>query len=230
MAKSPKPEKSQLLDDIPDIKRQAVVLPVQCGSCIFHSRMATYSKPCIQLGTPASAETCRRFVPDPTQIGPDPGPILQLLASAVKPVLLAAAMLAARKVSKLGFKLGERVFFRVMGADYVNNYVSGVIVGAVDRRFVLAGAEGFTALLESESVLNNEGWEHKLEKLLRAGKVDDPNGGLRRIASQGNKLVAYVPEPLRQSKKEKFPVYKKAKALPKVPKKAKRVIILSGGI
>ncbi len=183
--------------EVPDIRRAPVVLPVQCGQCLFHKRMATYAKPCLQLGTPASAETCARFVPDPVLLGPDSGRALRFLASVRGPVLIAAAMLQARKIERRGFSLGEHVYTKVMGDDYLNNYASGYVVGTARDHVVVAGGAGYSALLLPSSLLNRVGWLAKAKSLIDRDRINDPKGGLLRITVRGKqRLSAFEPEPL----------------------------------
>ena len=129
-------KKQAIQELIPDIERRAVILPIQCGQCLFHRRMAIYPKPCIQLGTPASAETCRRFVPDPNSLGEDSAKILRVLRGIKKPNLLAAVIMSAKKVERLGFELGQPVYLHVMGGEYISNYASGTVIGCSKDQIV----------------------------------------------------------------------------------------------
>ena len=181
-------------DDLPTIRRRKVVLPIKCGDCIFHKHMATYVKPCSELGTIASSDTCGRFIPDPRLLGNDAGRALRAVASAIRPMLLAASMLSAKRVARSGFKLGQRVYVHVTGGDYLNNYASGIVVGATADKVVVLGSEGYSALLSSEALIDSWAWSRVRARLVGADRINDPDGGLRRISVRGReRLIAYEP-------------------------------------
>ena len=193
MTKKPQPQQ----EAIPDIRRGPVILPVQCGHCLFHKRMATYSRPCVELGTPASAQTCSRFTPDPAQLSQDDARALSTIASAKRPLLLASIMLQAKRCARIGWKVGEIVYLRITGGDYLNNYASGMVVGATRDQVILIGYEGYTALLFPDALLDRAAWETKRQNLVSRKAINDPAGGLRKIGERGAvKLVAYEPAPL----------------------------------
>lgn len=184
-------------DELPDIRRKDLVLPVSCGNCTFYRSQAVFKQPCSDLGTPASAKTCFRFVPDPHQLD-DPERLFRALAAiggAKRPSLTASVMVGAKRVEKLGFRVGQRVFFRPAGDDYLNNYVAAAVVGASSDRLVLAGEAGFTAFVYPNSVMVKADFEKKRTRLVKRDKVNDPKGGFKKI-KVGNveKLHAYLPE------------------------------------
>jgi hypothetical protein len=193
-------------EELPDIRRKDLVLPLSCGSCTFYSRLAVFKQPCSDLGTPASAKTCFRFVPDPHQLD-EPKRLFRVLSAigkAKRPLLAASVVLGAKRVAKFGLRIGQIVYFRPAGDDYLNNYAAASIVGATKDRIVLAGEQGFTAFVYPTSVMTKEAFETKRKSLVKRDKVNDPSGGFKKL-KVGNveKLMAYLPELARASTKKR---------------------------
>lgn len=194
------------VDEIPEIRRRRIVLPVKCGDCVFHKRLATYPRPCFELGTPPSADTCIRFAPDPSHMGDatDLATTLKALASAQRPALAAMAMLGARAVERLGFSIGQTVYMKVLGGDFLCNYARAVVVAASRDKLVLAGAQGYTALVGTDLLLNYDSWAEKRQRLVRAKRINDPSGGLRKLDVRGSeRLIVYEPNQIGGGKRKK---------------------------
>lgn len=183
--------------EIPDIKRRDITLPIACRNCVFYRKLAAYAKGCEELGVAPSAKTCTKFVPDPEQMD-QTDRLLQTLTTvgrAKKPELVYAAMLSAAKVRRTGYRVGQTVFFRVLGGDYLSNYARGVVVGSVRDSVVVIGAELFTACLKVSSVLSSDDFLVKKERLVSAGKINDPGVTFERIRVRDRKkLLAHVPK------------------------------------
>jgi hypothetical protein len=187
-----------------DVKRAPITLKVSCGSCIFLTKAGAYSNSkgdvtCESFGTVASSQPCHLYTPDPKKMVKDDnlGKYLEILAGCANPHALAAALFSRTRVKRMGFILGEEVYFHVMGGDFVCNYASGRIIGAVRQTLVIEGI-GCTAMYKPESLMHIDEWEEKLGVLLTKDRVNDPNGGLRRVGSGKNLSLRYIP-PLLQS-------------------------------
>lgn len=201
-ASGKKPDK----DDLPEIRRKEIVLPVNCGDCTFFRRQAVFKQPCSDLGTAGSSKPCFRFVPDPAQLD-EPERVFRALAAiggAKKPVLMASVLEGAKRVKKLGFRVGQRVYFRPAGDDYLNNYAAAAVVGASKDRLVLMGEQGFTAFLYPSSVMTKADFEKKRGRLVKRDKVNDPNGGFKKLrVGSAEKLLAYLPQLAKADGKKK---------------------------
>lgn len=184
-------------DEMGDIVRKDLTLSITCVSCVFFKRIAVFKAPCSELGTAPAAKTCSRFVPDPVQMdAPDRlARALAAIAGARRPKLAAAAALGAARITKLGFRLGQQVFFRVMGGEYLSNYASAIVVGATHSQLVLSGVDSFTMLTNVSSVLNKEAFERKRLSLVKRGRINDPVAPFERIrVNNRDKLLMHLPK------------------------------------
>lgn len=189
---------------VPDIRRQRVTLAIQCGDCLFFSCAGVYKdssgaeRSCSSLGTVAGADTCRWFVPDPKQFGGRAGAALRVLGTVNKPAALMAAVLTRKRVERQKLSLGEIVYFHALGGDYLNNYASGAVLSVVHDRVILEGVEGHTAQVKRESILTEAQWAEKVAYLISKNRINDPKGGLRKIAyaDKHHKLHLYTPKPV----------------------------------
>lgn len=212
-------------EKLPDVKRRDLVLEVNCGHCVFYRRQAVLASPCETLGTAASAKTCHRFVPDPTQMD-DPDRLFRALAAiggAKKPLLAASAIIGSKRVTRLGFYVGQQVFFRPAGGDFLSNYARAAVVGAAGDRLVLAGDANFTAFMYPRNLLDKEAFEKKRKRLVKKKAINDPAGFKKIRVGDVDKLEAYLPELARSAKK------KRGRPPGKVKKNADGSILLSSG-
>lgn len=205
-----------MVDDetFPDIIRRDLVLQVTCVNCVFYKRLAVMKSPCAELGTAPAAKTCYRFVPDPVQMdSPDRlARALTAIAGARRPLLAAAAAAGSRRIAKLGYALGQRVIFRIMGGDYLSNYASAIVVGATRTQLVLSGIDSFTAMVNISSVLDKEGFERKRTSLVRRNRINDPATPFERIrVNNKDKLLLHMPTVAGVKKKRGRPPAKKKK-------------------
>lgn len=193
-------------DDLPEIRRKDLVLSVCCHDCTFFRRQAVFKQPCSDLGTAGSSKPCFRFVPDPAQLD-EPERVFRALAAiggAKKPTLMASVVEGAKRVKKLGFRVGQRVYFRLAGDDYLNNYAAAAVVGATRDRLVLMGEQGFTAFLYPTSVMAKADFESKRNRLVKRDKVNDPDGGFKKLrVGDKEKLLAYLPQLAKTDAKRK---------------------------
>ncbi len=196
-----------------DVKRRPISTNVNCGQCIFHKRFATYDHPCRDMGVVASAIPCNRFSADPNAvaIAPEIFSIAVALGKVTSVSALqafAAMALTSRRVNRLGFATGQWVVIRVGGDDFLRNYCYGVVTGATTKQLILAGKDGFVAMLNPASVLTVEQWERKKKKLIALNRIDDPKG-VKRIKIKGNdSLTMHHIEMLSAPKRRGRPVKK----------------------
>jgi hypothetical protein len=214
-----------------DVKRGPLQLNVKCGSCMFLNRAGAYANSkggvtCASFGTVSSSDPCRWYTPDPKQVrnpeGTSLGEMLDKLTDCRNAHGLAAALLSRGRVRRLGFELGEEVYFHVMGGDYICNYSAGRIIGSVHNTLIIEGL-GCIGHFKPDSVMHVGDWDLKLGRLLKANKINDPEGGLRKVG-RGNdaRLEKYVPPYMKTAPASKHSVKKRGRK-----KKAADVIILS---
>ncbi len=181
--------------EIPDFKRRDIILDVACRDCVFYTHLATFDKPCKELAVAAAAVPCNRFVADPRQIdsGNELARIMRIMKKAKRKSVLAAVLISQAKVARKGFSVGQTVVFRVLSADYINNYATGFVLGVNGNRVVLGGKADFTAFIDRSTILTLEQWEAKRDALIGANRVNDPNGLEKIYTPKGPKLKALIP-------------------------------------
>lgn len=195
----------EIENEIPDIKRKDIILRVKCKDCIFFKQYATYQHPCSMLGTIASAKPCSRFTLNPSSLGniAQAAEVFAVLAPFKQKLLLAAALVTAKRVTKHGLKIGDRIYFKLSNADFISNYTSAVVVGANSEGIVVGGRENFTAILKPSSVLTLDAWKAKRKSLLSANKINDPKGLIRITIKGVKKLQMYLPQLARKISKKR---------------------------
>jgi hypothetical protein len=207
------------------IKRIRPFLKITCRDCLFLKNAGAYKddkgnlRPCEYFGTVGQADPCRLFTTNPKNLTFPIGKILKDLSKVPNPDAVVAAFMATRRLKKFGFKLGQKVYFRVMGNDYLCNYASGYVIGSVQNKIIIEGCEKHTSQLYSTSILNEETWRKKLAHLLHLNKINDPKGGLRKVVN-GNAVELRGFEPPKLSKsiavKKSFSIKKRKAELPDV--------------
>lgn len=190
--------------EVPDILRHRIELPITCGDCLFLHTAGAYKqgdglRPCSFFGTLEIHDPCKKFTPNPKSFNGGLGEALDFLSNFDKPQLVFAALLTKNRLKRFKLHLGEKVYFHVLGGDYISNYASGRVVGALGDRIILEGLEGHTSQVKPESVLKEAAWMDTLHRLLEGNMINDPKGGLRKITydrKTKHKLVAYFPKGL----------------------------------
>lgn len=225
------PRDSKEALEIPDIKRRDLIVPIKCSDCIFYKRLAILPKPCQELGTPPSATVCHRFLVDPTKFGDGEvfAKLYRTIARVKSKSLVAASLLAAKKVAKHNFTLGARVFFKVLGADFMNNYASGIVVGATRDQILIAGTENFSALMYPNAVLTDVDWEKKRERLIKTNKINDPTGLTKISIKNLTRLKVYFPPSAKALRKKRIAAGKVKIVKGKAGSKISKTITLSSG-
>jgi len=180
-----------------DTKRRApLTLRVNCGKCQFFANSAAYGLPCQRLGVTPGEDPCAKFIVAPSKLGLTEEKTVDLLKQVSKLDqsqldVLAAILHAGRKAAKHDLNVGQTVYFRVMGGDFVKNYVRGVVLSVNAQSVFIYGKEDFTAQLNHTSLLNAEQWKDKKAALLKKNKAVDPDAKLKR--RQGKLTMDYEP-------------------------------------
>jgi len=190
-----------------DVKRQRLSLDVRCGDCMFFKKAGIYKdaanvdRSCEGFGTVTGSDPCRWFTADSKYFNGQLGDLLQILNKVERPQVLAAVLLSAKRMKRFGLALGQKVYFHVMGGDYICNYASGLVIGSV-KGVIVIESDGYVARLKAENILDEEAWKIKLSSLLKKDKINDPNGGLRKIkTSNQSRLQVYEPHTVTSVKK-----------------------------
>ena len=211
-----------------DVKRQKINLDVHCGDCMFFKKAGVYrdsanvDRSCEGFGTVAGADPCRWFTANSTHYNHQLGNILKILSSVERPQVLAAALLSARRLKRHNLTLGQKVYFHVMGGEYLCNYASGLVVGAV-KEVIVVESDGYVARLKRENLLVEDTWRSKVASLLKSNQINDPDGGLRRLKTNNqSKLMLYEPQMV------KYPFTKK-QSIPSKKQPKSRIITLTSG-
>jgi hypothetical protein len=215
-----------------DIRRGIPSLNLSCRNCIFLKSSGAYKddkgnlRPCEYFGTVPQSEPCKLFVPDTKSLPTMIGPALEILSLLPNPDVAFASFLSAKRLraaSKL--KIGQKIYFHVLGSDYLNNYASGYIIGYVGDRVIVEGREGHTSQIKMASILNEAAWKSKLAELLKYNRINDPNNSLRKVFDGKNfQLRSYSP-PIISNNKRKAHKSTKITKITKSTKKEKLGVI-----
>jgi hypothetical protein len=206
-----------------DIKRGITQAVFSCKDCYFLKNAGAYRddkgnlRPCEYFGTIAQSEPCRLFVPNPRNMHVAIGPALEILSKLSNPQVAIAAFLSSKRIRATNFKIGQKVYFHVLGLDYLNNYASGHIIGYVQNKLIIEGLEGHISQILPESAYNEQNWSAKLASLLKDNRINDKTGLHKIYNGMSCQLHGYSP-PMLSAKKKKYKKIVKEKLKEKMPK------------
>jgi hypothetical protein len=161
-------------------------ISMTCGSCIHHTQLALYEKPCEQLGVEGYALAPRCFKPnvhtlvqntDPEFLSSLGRTCSKLDADSVR--LLAFTLNSIAQVQDHGFMFGQPVYVS-LGRDYITHYFKGYVVSCTEDGMItisakLNHAEFATTIIKHKSdVLKKSEWKLHLIKLANAGRLHIP--------------------------------------------------------
>lgn len=165
----------------------ATRLHITCGDCLFFSRqkLPDYKSTCHLLGVAASRAPCRMFSPNVLTESIAQALDDKALRAALNAIpdgatgALAVAITKAAKLRAAGFKVGQVVYFNVIGVssdrDYVANYYKGRIVMLnLDGDAMIVGSNKITATINPATLLTVKQWKAKRSDLIKRGKLVDP--------------------------------------------------------
>lgn len=133
-----------------------VSLGLRCGECIhFNKGPRRFEKLCIELGQEAFSHACPEFTPDLCKLASVPIMDMRTLADMTATLnqpqlrLLAFTFRNMDFIRKAGFVFGQTVVFSIDGKDFLENYFSGVVIGA--------SKDGSTVYVTSDLETMNKG-------------------------------------------------------------------------
>lgn len=183
-------KKSLKVEAIPVATQQPpsrVSLTMRCGECLHLTGHRKFEKKCSELGHQELSEACAYFTPDVTHLADVSPDLLTLVAKVTKSMtqkqvrLLMFALRQSTFAKKVGFEFGDTVAFPI-GQDYLESYVSGVVVGANrsgDKVYIISSLSGVnrggaTCAIETERVLSLKDFETKRKELIKANQIVAP--------------------------------------------------------
>jgi hypothetical protein len=114
-----------------------VSLGLRCGECIhFQAGPRKFEKLCVELGQEAFSHACPEFTPAMNKLAAAPLMDMRALADITAKLnqpqlrLLAYTFRNMDFIRKAGLTFGQTVVFSIDGKDYLENYFSGIVVGA----------------------------------------------------------------------------------------------------
>lgn len=159
----------------------------RCGACLHYKQHAhpSHGSVCSKLGVKHYGVAPRCFTPDVTQLADNNEDLASLaltfgtLSHKQRTIMLAILM---SSTSKRPFPLGQKLYFRAVGADYISNYLSGYVMGYTSsKQVILAGSpevtsrgKMYTAYLDSKDLLLPTRWAKHRAMLSKAGRFVDP--------------------------------------------------------
>ena len=184
----------------------------RCGECLHHKQLAhpTQGSVCSKLGVPSSNEAPRCFSPDVTQLvdGNEDLATLALMfggMSAKQRRAFLAVLLTNTK--KRPYPIGQKLYFRAVGGDYIANYLAGFVMGYTSTgQVILCGTPDnrtrgsmYLAYMDEENLLIPHLWRKKRQELFVKGKLQDPRNPLQKVKKVD---VDYEPPTLDTAPKE----------------------------
>lgn len=165
----------------------------KCGNCLHHKQHAHPSNGsvCMLLGIKHYNIAPRCFTPDISQITSDAEDLAMTakVFSDMTPKQRQIFVALLRTASpKRQFQIGQRVYFRPVGADYVSNYVAGYVMGYTStKQAIVCGSPDartrgrmYMAYLDADSLMLPQDWKKKLLELHRQDRVIDPSNPMQR--------------------------------------------------
>jgi len=186
----------------------------RCGMCLHFNQNAHPAKGngqvCSKLGIKAYNVAPRCFTPDVTKLVENNEDLAALalafgsLTSQQKTIFVA---LLQTNRGKRPFPIGQKLYFRAVGGDYLQNYLTGFVMGYTStRQIILSGSPEnktrgrlFLAYLEEESVMSPTQWKKKRYELIKADRLIDPKKPLTKIKKID---IDYEPPTIDQAPKE----------------------------
>ncbi len=157
-------------------------LQMTCGSCLYHSGVALYSKPCHELGVEDYALAPKCFRPNVHMLVQQvDGDFIAQLGRKCSHLpsdalrLLAYTLSGIAAIQESGFKFGQPVYFS-LGGDYISHYFKGVLVALQDDVATISAtlnkAKSPTLIMAPvDSILTKSQWRVKLAKLANLGRL-----------------------------------------------------------
>ena len=187
-------KKDTLRNDVASSMKEAF----KCGECIHYAShsLKGNKEVCKKLGVRHFANAPKCFTPDVTKLAASSDQLLQVVSlfnnfsTAQRRILI--GLLRGRKRK---FSMGQKVYFRAVGDDYVSNYLSGFVLGFTQSGEVIIGGDpdktrrgnSYTAILDKpEDILTEDGWKKRRQDLAKAGRLEDPKNPLRRFPKRTN--------------------------------------------
>ncbi len=200
----------------------------KCGECIHYSAhpLKGNREPCKRLGIRHFASAPKCFTPDVSKLSTSSDQLLQVIAlfnnfsHSQRRILIGLLRGRKRRLS-----LGQRVFFKAVGGDYLSNYLSGYVLGYTKAGEVIIGGDpdktrrgsSYTAILsETDALFTEETWAKQRKLLVSKNRVEDPKQPLRKFPKRVD-LETYEPVTIDTapaswySREEEAPAKKKRK-------------------
>ncbi len=160
---------------------------MQCSQCLFFKHYPKDKQCCHEKGIRGFAEAQEScFVPDVSQLSINIDQFMSLVATLnsfnAKQLQIALSLIKNHTQKDRKYKLGQKVYIRVSGSDYLSNYRSAYVLGYMpDGNVILSGCstlnskgKNFLAFIDDNACLTDVEWEQKKDKLLNDGLITDP--------------------------------------------------------
>ncbi len=166
----------------------------RCGMCLHFNQHAHPAKEqvCSKLGIKSYNVAPRCFTPDVTKLisGTEDLAAMASLFGTLSPQqkTIFMALMLTNRGGKRPFSIGQKLYFRAVGGDYVQNYMAGYVMGYTStKEVILSGSPEartrgriYTAYLDASSVLTATQWQKKRLSLIKANRLIDPSHPLRK--------------------------------------------------
>lgn len=166
---------------------------LRCGECLHYKKHAntTFKMLCNMRGIRATAIAPKCFTPDVSKIAQNSDQFVQIAAlfNSYTPqqrriwlAVLREPAVKGKQIRK-DIKFGTKVYFHGLGRDYINNYLSGYVMGMTSNREIIIsgspdqntrGRSYLAYMKDTDTLMTYKEWKVKKAELQAAGKIFDP--------------------------------------------------------
>jgi len=177
--------------DIGQANVKMLVDQFRCGECLHFKDSAHPAKQdlCSNLGIKKHGSAPRCFTPNVmelTKVDAETIPKIAVLLAGMtsqQKRILQGLLAVQHRLKKTDFRFGTKIFFHV-GRDYIENYLSGYVVGRTSsRELIIVGSveahrrgQSMVVFFENDAeLLSVSEWKKKRQDLYASGKIHPPS-------------------------------------------------------
>lgn len=192
------------------LNRSALTVNLTCGDCRHHGGIPAPGQKscCAVLGVIQEQTPCLHFSVSPFVIDFGSDMYLRMISRIIRKLnrkklnAVASLLLQEARTRRYGFNMGDVVYFKAYGDDFLSNYRKGYVVSADKHYVVISGRRGreFSCYISAPYVLRKAQWLEKQKELIAANRLVDPRYP---ATISPKKAVVYEPPTIDQAPSEK---------------------------
>lgn len=160
---------------------------MRCGSCLHFKQHAhpSHGDLCSKLGVKHYGVAPRCFTPDVSQLvenNEDLAALAVTFGSMTRKEQSIVVAILQTSAKHRPFTIGQKVYTRIVGGDYISNYMIGYVLGYTStKQVIVAGSPEaktrgrmYMAYLDPDTLLTPTAWAKHKANLARKGHFSDP--------------------------------------------------------